>query len=46
MQTNGFISLGTNCAPFKADWFLFCYDRDLVASLSDDKKAKIIQAFN
>ena len=30
-------SLGTNCAPLVADLFLFCYERDFMMSLSDDK---------
>ena len=28
--------MGTNCAPLVADLFLFCYERDLMMSLSDD----------
>ena len=32
----------TNCAPLVADLFLFCYERDFMMSLSDDKQA----AFN
>ena len=38
--------MGTNCAPLVADLFLFCYNRDFVMSLSDDKQAVIIDAFN
>ena len=38
--------MGTNCAPLVADLFLFCYKRDLMMSLSDDKQADIIDAFN
>ena len=34
--------MGTNCAPFVADLFLFCYESDFMMSLSDD----IIEAFN
>ena len=34
--------MGTNCAPLVADLFLFCYERDFMMSLSDDKQA----AFN
>ena len=33
--------MGTNCAPFVADLFPFCYYRDLMKSVSD-----IIEAFN
>ena len=29
-----------------ADLFLFCYERDSLMSLSDDKQAGIIDAFN
>ena len=36
----------TNCAPPIADLFLFCYERDLMMYLSDDKQADIIDAFN
>ena len=38
--------MGTNCAPLVADLFLFCYERDLMISLSDDNKADIIETFN
>ena len=38
--------MGTNCAPLVADLFLFCYERDFMMSLSDDKQADIIDAFN
>ena len=37
--------MGTNCAPLVADLLLFCYERDFI-SLSDDKQADIIDAFN
>ena len=40
------ISMGTNCAPLAADLFLFCYERDFMMSLSDDKQADVIDAFN
>ncbi|MEW8512930.1 MAG: hypothetical protein AB2608_19005 [Candidatus Thiodiazotropha sp.] len=40
------IPMGTNCAPLIADLFLFCYERDFMASLSFNKEAEIIQAFN
>ena len=40
------ISMSTYCAPFVADLFLFCYERDFMTSLSDDKQADIIDAFN
>ena len=40
------IPMGTNCAPLFADLFLFCYERDFMMSLSDDKQAEVIDAFN
>ena len=36
--------MGTNCVPLVAD--LFCYERDLMLSLSDDNQYKVIEAFN
>ena len=38
--------MGTNCAPLVADLFLFCYERDFMMSLSDDKQADAIDAFH
>ena len=40
------IPMSTNCAPLVADLFLFCYERDFTMSLSDDKQADVIDAFN
>ena len=40
------IPMGTNCAPVVAHLFLFCYESDFIMSLSDDKQADIIHAFN
>ena len=40
------IPMGTNCAPLVAVLFLFCYERDFMMSLSDDKQADIMDAFN
>ena len=40
------IPIGTNCAPLVADVFLFCYERDFMMSLSDDKQADVIDALN
>ena len=40
------IPIGTNCAPLVADLFLFCYERNFMMSLSDDKQADFIDAFN
>ena len=36
----------TNCAPLAADLFLFCYERDIMMTLPDNKQATIIDAFN
>ena len=38
--------MGTNCAPPIADLFLFCYERDLMLSLSEDTQSDVIEAFN
>ena len=38
--------MDTTCAPLVADLFLFCYERDLLVSLSDDLQADVIDAFN
>ena len=38
--------MGTNCAPLVADLFLFYYERGFMISLSDDKQADVIDAFN
>ena len=40
------IYMDTNCAPLVADLFLFCYKRDFMMSLSEDKQADVIDAFN
>ena len=40
------IPMGTNCAPLAADLSLFCYERDFMMSLSDDKQADVIDTFN
>ena len=40
------IPMSTNCAPLVVDLFLFCYERGFMMSLSDDKQADIIDAFN
>ena len=40
------IPMGTNCAPLVAELFLFCYEMDCMMSLSDDKQADFIDAFN
>ena len=38
--------MGANCAPLTADLFLFCYEGDFLMSLSGDKQANDIDAFN
>ena len=38
--------MGTNCAPLVTDLFLFCYEMDFMMSISDDKQADVIDAFN
>ena len=38
--------MGTYCAPLVAVLFLFCYERDFMMSLSGDKQADVIDAFN
>ena len=40
------IPMGTSCAPLIADLFLFCYERNYMASFSYNKETEIIQAFN
>ena len=40
------IHMGTNCAPFVADLFLFCYERDFMLSLSDNNQIDVVEAFN
>ena len=40
------IPMSTNCAPLVADLFLYCYERDFIMSLSDEKQADVIDAFN
>ena len=36
----------TNCAPYVADLFLFCYERDFMMSHSDNNLADAFEAFN
>ena len=38
------IPMGSNCAPLVADLFLFCYERDFMFSLLDNKQTDIIEA--
>ena len=37
--------MGNNCATLEAYFFLFCYERGFMLSLSADKNAEIIEAF-
>ena len=39
------IPISTRCAPFVADLFLFCYERDFMLSRSDDYQSEITEAF-
>ena len=38
--------MGTNCATLVAEFFLFCYERDFMMYLSDEKQADVIDVFN
>ena len=38
--------MDTNCVPLVASLFLFCYEKDFIMSLSDDKQTNITDAFN
>ena len=38
--------MGTNYAPLIADLYLFCYEREFMMSLSDDKQGDVIDAFH
>ena len=38
--------MDTYCPPLVTDLFLFCYERDFMISLSDDKQPAIIDTFN
>ena len=40
------IPMGSNYAPPVVDLFLVCYERDFIASLSDNDQADVIEAFN
>ena len=40
------IPMGTNVAPLAVDLFLFCYERNFIMFLSDDKQIDIIEVFN
>ena len=38
--------MATNCAPLVADLFLFCFERDFMMSLSEEKQSEVIEAFS
>ena len=38
--------MGTNCAPFVADLYLFCYEGDFMLSLSGSNQADLVGAVN
>ena len=40
------VPVGAGCAPLVADLFLFCCGGDFVMSLSDDRQADVVDAFN
>ena len=40
------IPISTNCTPHVSGLFIFCYERDLMWSLSDNNQTDIIEAFN
>ena len=39
-------TVGTNCVPLVADFFIFCYETDFMLSLSDNNQADFVEAFN
>ena len=40
------IPMGTNCAPLRADLFLFCSKRDFMSNLHNSKRYDLIDMFN
>ena len=40
------VAMATNCAPIVADLFLFCFERDFMMSLSEEKQYEVIEAFS
>ena len=38
--------MGTTCAPFIADLFLYCYERDFMSDLHKSKRHDLIDMFN
>ena len=40
------IPMGTNCAPLVADLLMFCYERNFMMFLSEEKQSEVIEAFS
>ena len=40
------IPMGTNCTPLVANLFFFCFERDFMMSLSEEKQFEVIEAFS
>ena len=40
------IPMGTNCAPLRADLFLYCYERDFMSNLKKYKRFDLRDKFN
>ena len=40
------IPMGTHCSPLVADLFLFCYEKDFMISLSEEKQSEVLEAFS
>ena len=40
------IPMGTNCATFIADLFLYCYERDFMSNHQKSKRFDLIDKFN
>ena len=38
--------MGTNCAPFIADLFFYCYEKDFMSNLHKSKKLDLVDKFN
>ena len=38
--------MDTDCVPFVADLFLFCFERDFILSFSEGNLSDVIEAFN
>ena len=38
--------MDTDCVPFIADLFLFCFERDFILSFSEGNLSDVIEAFN